>query len=360
MKYPIKIISVITITAVLLAIGCGKKETSSLMSPQKAQADSSRTQTESPKKKVLYIDSYHRGYEWSDGVTNGILLTFKAKLNENDTVDNSMSKVDLKIFRMDSKRNTSEGFKKAAALEAKDLIESWKPDVVITSDDNAFKYLIMPYYKDADMPIVFCGLNWDASVYDAPYSNTTGMVEVSLVKELMEQLSLYSHGNRIGWLSGNVATSRKEAMYYKSLLNLHMTEKYVNNFQDWKKTYIDMQQNFDVLILYNNAGINGWNEAEAVELVRTHTVIPVGSTLNWMTKYSLLAYAKIPEEQGEWVAKATIEILNGKSPSDIPVVRNKKAKIYLNMEVAKKLGIVFPMDLINEAELFSTDAELKK
>ena len=359
MKYTIKIIFAITITVALLTVGCGKKETSTLTAPEKTQAGSSKTQADGPKKKVLYIDSYHRGYEWSDGVTNGILLTLKAKLNEDDTTDNSKSKVDLKIFRMDTKRNASEEFKEAAALKAKDMIEQWKPDVVITSDDNAFKYLVMPYYKDADLPIVFCGLNWDASIYGAPYSNTTGMVEISLIKQLMEQLRLYSHGNRIGFLTGNTTTGRKEAIYYKSLFNLDIIEKYVDTFEDWKKNYIDMQQNFDILILYNNAGIDNWNEAEAVETILTHTVIPAGSTLDWMTDYSLVTYGKIAEEQGEWAAKAAVEILDGKSPSDIPVVMNEKTKVYLNMGIAKKLGIVFPMDVINEAELFSTDAVLK-
>ena len=29
------------------------------------------------KKKVLYINSYHSGYEWSDGIEKGILEVFK-------------------------------------------------------------------------------------------------------------------------------------------------------------------------------------------------------------------------------------------------------------------------------------------
>jgi ABC-type uncharacterized transport system substrate-binding protein len=337
-----RIIFVIIIMLMFLTTGCSK-EPSSLMSPQKAQAERS-------KKKVLFVDSYHRGYEWSDGVTEGVLDIFAAKLNEDDTTNNSESKVELRIFRMDTKRNTSEEFKQQAALKAKNVIESWRPDIVIASDDNAFKYLVMPYYKDADLPIVFCGLNWDASIYGAPYSNTAGMVEISLVRQLMEQLRRHSHGNRIGFLAGDTITPRKEAVYYKSLFNLDMTEIYVNNFEDWKKNYIDMQQNFDILILNNNAGINDWNKTEALELIHTHTIVPAGSTLDWMIDYSLLAYARIPAEQGEWSANAALEILNGKSPSDIPIVRNKKAKVYLNMEIARKLGVTFPMELINQAE----------
>jgi len=46
------------------------------------------------------------------------------------------------------------------ALEAKALIEAWRPDVVITADDDAAQYLIMPFYKHHPLPFVFLQLNW--------------------------------------------------------------------------------------------------------------------------------------------------------------------------------------------------------
>jgi hypothetical protein len=49
--------------------------------------------------KVLLIDSYHEGYEWSDGIVNGAKKAFKD------------SGIDLKVFRMDTKRNGSDDFK---------------------------------------------------------------------------------------------------------------------------------------------------------------------------------------------------------------------------------------------------------
>ena len=58
---------------------------------------------------------------------------------------------------------------------------------------------------------------------------------------------------------------------------------------------------------------------------------------------------KVSEEQGEWAAETALEILAGKSPKEIPIVTNKEAKIYLNMPLAKRLGIQFPMELINSA-----------
>jgi hypothetical protein len=49
---------------------------------------------------------------------------------------------------MDAKRHKEPEEIAQKALEAKALIEAWRPDVVITADDDAAQYLIMPFYKD--------------------------------------------------------------------------------------------------------------------------------------------------------------------------------------------------------------------
>lgn len=84
-------------------------------------------------KKCFYVSSYHQGYAWSDGVERGIRSTLSGHCQ-------------VRQFDMDTKRNTSEEFMKSAALKAKKIIEEWKPDIVIISDDNAAQYLIQPYY----------------------------------------------------------------------------------------------------------------------------------------------------------------------------------------------------------------------
>ena len=121
--------------------------------------------------KLLYINSYHAGFKWSDDIETGLLKALNIRKNQDGTYDDSDSEVTLKIFRMDTKLNTSEEFKTQAALAAKALIEEWHPDIIVTSDDNAAKYLVVPYLKDADTPIVFCGVNWDAGIYGFPTGN---------------------------------------------------------------------------------------------------------------------------------------------------------------------------------------------
>ena len=46
-------------------------------------------------------------------------------------------------------------------------------------------------------------------------------------------------------------------------------------------------------------------------------------------------------------ANIKLKIINGTLPSDIPITQNKRAKVSLNMTLAKKMGIVFPFELID-------------
>lgn len=306
--------------------------------------------TSGPKKRVLYVDSYHRGYKWSDGITRGVLLEFNATLNKDDSVDSSLSSVELKILRMDTKRNQSSSYMQNAALKVKKVIEQWEPDVVIASDDNASKYLVIPYYKNADIPFVFCGINWDAGVYGYPYKNTTGMVEVGLVVDLVGRLKLIAKGERIGFLGPDVISARKDLRFLKNRSEIEFSkELFARSVEQWQEGYLELQKNVDILFLSGRYGIPNWNEAEMKKFVENNTRIPSGSMDDFMAAYSLICFSKESEEQGAWAAKAAKRILAGESPSNIPIVTNKKSMIYLNMRLARKLGITFSEQLKKDA-----------
>lgn len=292
------------------------------------------------KRKILWVDSYHRGYEWSDGIEIGI----KNVLDETG--------VDLKIIHMDTKRNTDEAFGKAAAAMVKTEIDTFKPDVVIASDDNAQNYLVVPYLKDTEMPVVFCGVNWDASVYGYPTQNITGMIEADLITQLVDILSKHAPGTRIGFLSDDSTTSRKTIRFFnEQFFDGSMKVYLAGTFNEFKTAFVQAQQEVDILYFSSYAGISNWDGAAAKTFIRENTTIPSGSNLMFMSPYVLITLSRMPEEQGEWAAQTALKILDGQSPADIPVVSNKKGKIYLNMQLAKQLDIVFPIELIEQATL---------
>jgi hypothetical protein len=303
------------------------------------------------KKKILYVDSYHPEYLWVQEITEGILRGLNISVTDDSFIDDSQSRVKLKIVHMDTKRNKSEDFKKQAALRVKEIIDAWKPDIVIASDDNASKYLIVPYYKNVDLPFVFCGINWDASSYGYPFHNVTGMVEVGLLEPMLNILRDYAKGEKIGFIGMDALSDRKDADAYKKIFHLHLTAHYVNSFEEWRAAYGMMQDEVDLLILGNVTGMAGWDHAAAQEFVVNATKIPTGTINRAMTEYTLTGFIKRGSEQGEWAAHTALQILDGKRPGDIPLTTNKKAKIFVNMDIAEKLDILLPARLIKYSTL---------
>jgi ABC-type uncharacterized transport system substrate-binding protein len=288
-------------------------------------------------KRVLYVDSYHEGYEWSDGVTEGI----RSVLNNAD--------VKLKIFHMDTKRNTDEAYKRHAALQAKELIGSFHPDVVIASDDNASKYLIMQYFKNASLPFVFCGVNYNADDYGFPYSNVTGMLELPPAVKLIYSLKHFKRIVTVGYLAADTLTERKDGFYTNKDVREDFVERYVKTFSEWKTAFNELQNKVDVLILGNNGGIRGWDNGEAQQFTLEKTRIPTGCLLDWMAPFVFLGATRSAQEQGRYAASTALRILDGTPPSSIPIIGNVEANIIINMKIAGKLGIKVPQSFLKIA-----------
>ncbi len=291
-------------------------------------------------KKLLFIDSYHEGYEWSDGIVSGMRSVLQG------------SGVELKIHRMDTKRNSAEDFKIAAAWQAKQAIESFKPDVIIASDDNASKYLVMPHYKDAELPFVFCGVNWDAGKYGYPYKNATGMVELDPMEEMLKFFNRFAKGGRIGYVSGDTYTDRIIAENVnKRFLSGEMKIDMAKTFAEYTGILLRAQEENDALILNNNVGIPDWDQKKALSFIENHLKIPTSTTNPWMADLTLFAMAKLPEEQGAWAAKTAMQILSGAKPSAIPLSYNRMAVLTVNMRVAKRIGVLFDLSDLQRARI---------
>lgn len=289
--------------------------------------------------KVLFVNSYHQGYAWSDGEETGARQALAG------------SGVTLDFFRMDTKRNPDPKFLEEQGRKVKALIDAEKPDVVIASDDNAVR-VMAKYFKNAKLPWVYCGVNWDPANHGLPFKNVTGMTEVGLVAKIMDALKVYGKGTRLGYLTSDNETERTEGRAYAKHLKLKFAEeRYVKTFAEWKEQFARMQGEVDVLFLGNNAGINDWNEAEAVAFVLANGKIPTGAMYDWMMPYAMLGMTKVAEEQGIFAGKAAAQILKGTSPASIPPTENRNYDLYLNVKVASRAGVLFRPELLKNAKV---------
>jgi ABC-type uncharacterized transport system substrate-binding protein len=295
------------------------------------------------KKKVFYINSYHSGLYWSDGIEKSI----------KETLLKSKIPIEFKRVEMDSKRNNNELYKIKIAQKIKNQIENFKPDVIITSDDNAIKYVIEPYFRNSSIPIVFCGINGTIKKYKELPINITGMEEVQLIPQLIDTLKKYAKGTRIGSLDDDSFSAKVQSDFFEEQLKRKIYKKHARTLDEWKKYYIYLQNNTDILLLGNSGVLINWdkNKQNLEDFVKEETKIPTAAWDITVSKFVVLTFANNPEEQGRWAANAALRILKGEDIKNIPIAINEKANIYINTTLAKKLNIVFPFELIDNAVL---------
>lgn len=290
--------------------------------------------------KCLFISSYHRGYAWADGVERGIRSTLDHKC-------------ELKQFDMDTKRNKDIKFIEKQSLAAKAIIDDWKPDVVITADDNAAKYVIQQYYQNASIPFVFCGVNWTTEEYKFPYTNVTGIIEVAPIYPLLEKVSaLLPQAKQATYIGANTPTELKNYERYKhatSKRSIQLEGVFPDTMSQWITAYKEAQRS-DFVILGSYAGIPDWNENYVLKHIKNASKKLSITSHEWMMPFSMLGFTKIAEEQGEMAARVALSILNGATPSSIAIVPNRKWDIWTNTNLLKSSGIHLSNDLLQKSK----------
>jgi ABC-type uncharacterized transport system substrate-binding protein len=260
--------------------------------------------------------------------------------------------VQFRIFYLNSRLEPS-----AEAIQEKvktvlQLIEEWKPDVLLVSDDNAVKYVVEPHFRQGPIPVVFCGVNWTAAPYGLPTENVTGMVEVLPVRQGIETLrQTYPNLKKLIHLSRNTAgeqVNQDALLPIYQELGLEPEFARVDTFEQWKTWFKEANDYADVIYLPSVGGVEGWNEQEAAAFVSEHIRKPVLTCNEAALKFALLGMFAVWQEQGAWSARAAVEILQGRKPAEIPTVTNQQVQPRLNAELAEKIGYQPPDELAKQ------------
>jgi hypothetical protein len=229
-------------------------------------------------KKCFFVSSYNRGYEHSDAIERGLRAVLDGKC-------------EVRQFDMDAKRKPNEADVKRKALEAKAIIDTWRPDIVITADDEAAKYLVQPYYKDHKLPFVFCGLNWTAAEYGFPYANATGMIEVAPIVPMMERAKdIVPSFSRAFYVGADTLVEGKNLKRFQDAaerLGFKLDHEFVTTADGWIAAY-QRAQDYDVVIVGNSEGIKDW-DAKKVHAAMLRTTRKLSVTNHgWMMPYAIL------------------------------------------------------------------------
>ena len=311
--------------------GCGKS------GPQPAKAAAPNPKPAQPK--ILVVHSYHSEYEWVAAVNRGLQMGLLPGDGQ------------VQHYYMDTKRHADEAWMRQAGGEVMTLIEEWRPDVVVLSDDDAQQYVGRHLAGRESPAVVFCGVNADARVYNYPASNVTGVLERPHFNESLAFFKrFYPDAGKVVFISDDSSTSRAVIDYLKTLPPGAMdVVDYVmpTTFDEWKSAVEAYGHQVDALVVYTYHTVKADAQAkismtprDVMTWTAENSRLPIiGLLVFSVDDGSLCGVLESGVEQGQLAGQLVVEILGGKRPDELPVVLGTRGQTMMNLHMAHKLGL---------------------
>jgi len=293
---------------------------------------------DTPRRQVLYINSYHRGYKFSDDITEGIEATFAAT-----GVD-----VELMVEYMDTKRLETPEYMAELARLYKFKYGTKDLDLIISSDDAALNFL----FKYADelfpgVPVVFCGANYFDVTRLAGFERFTGVSELADVQGTLDlALTLHPQTRQIVVVNDTTVTGQRVHERVAALEANYPTITFVY-LEDVTMTEVRQrvsQLTPDSLVLVtifsrDSAG-NFFEYNVFTPLIAESSAVPVYGTWDFSLGFGIVG-GKLTSgaTEGERAAQLAVRILDGERPQDIPVVQEPAARYMFDYEQLQRWGI---------------------
>lgn len=295
---------------------------------------------EEKKFKILYVMSYHSPWKWTDDQLEG----FNEGLSGLD--------VEYKIFQMDTKRKSSEEWKIESGRQARELIDSWEPDLVYTTDDNVQEYVVK-HYINTTIPFVFSGVNAAPEKYGFVGStNVAGVMEQEHFVETVKLLKdIKPDVEDIAVIIDDGATWQSIIDRMKSKQDLlpgidFVSWDTIHTFEGYKQRIAELQDEADAIALlgiftYKDEEGENVPYQEVLEWTAENSNIPDFSFWKDRISFGTLCTVTVSGyEQGLAAGKIARGILaENKSPSEYPFEPTVKGEPVISLARADKLGI---------------------
>jgi ABC-type uncharacterized transport system substrate-binding protein len=302
--------------------------------------------------KILHIMSYHAPWKWTDDQLAG----FKDAMKGVDA--------EYKVFQMDTKRKSSAEWKENVGREARELIGTWKPDLVFTSDDNAQEYVVK-YYVNSDTPFVFSGVNADPGEYGFTGSrNVTGILEQEHFVESVELLKMISPGVKkiaIIFDEGNTwpGVTRRMKQRLDQLPDIEIVGwDVIHTFAEYKQKIQDYQDQVDAIGLlgiftFRDASGSNVPYLDVLKWTAENSRLPDFSFWKDRIAHGTLCTVTVSGyEQGLAAGKMARGILvEGRSPSSYPMEPTVKGEAVISLARANSLGIKIKSGILLTVEV---------
>ncbi len=272
-------------------------------------------------KEVLLLTSYHKGYEWTNSISNAIENSFK------------YTDTEITTEYMDTKRIYSKDYMESLFEFYKKRYKNRKFDVIIASDNNALEFLNTYHDKIfTDTPIVFCGINnFDKKVFKSSniHKRTTGVVEeVDIEKNIDLILDLHPNLTKLLVINDTTTTGQGMKKEFFKAYEKHKSTidvEYIDTFkiEDLQKKVRELDKNSVILFMLLHKDKTGkvFTFKDGLKAIEKNSDVPVYGLWDFYLNRGLVGgFVTHSKSQGESAARMAKYVLNGKPISSLPIL----------------------------------------
>ena len=287
---------------------------------------------------VLVLNSYHKGYLWSDEIVRGLEETMQGR------------GVNLHIEYMDTKRLYRFRLLNLIAETLKIKHEKQKYDLVIATDDNAFQF--MKKWEDylfGGIPVVFCGVNYLAPDDLNGYPNFTGVNEKVYIKGNLALIRrLHPRRKHIIMIADDTTTGRQIRKEITRVAAL--PENQGVTIDVWKDLSVDglgervrgaARDSVILFTVFSRGTRDTYIDYEqALAVVADASPVPVYTCQNFQPGPKVVGgLLTNGYDQGVMAAEMALRILDGAQVSEVPVFWGTPVHARFDSLQLKKWGL---------------------
>lgn len=305
--------------------------------------------------RLLYINSYERGYVWSDGIEEGL----RKRLGE------SGRRIEISSEYLDSRR-FADGRQLAPLAEALAVkYAHYQPDIVVVSDNVAFDFAVARRARlFPGVPIVFCGYNGLRPPVLAGLSNITGVNEEISIEDTVEMaLRIRPRTRTLAFITSTAEASSRhigeeaEAHAFPRLRKrFDVVEIKDASLDDIHRRLAGLPK--DTLLFLagqtsDQAQGRAYTPVENGKLITALSPFPAFSFWEFHLDQGVVGgHILTGLDQGRTAANLALRILGGERADRIPVIMTTPARDVFDYKAMQRFGVT-PAELPVGAEMIN-------
>ena len=275
----------------------------------------------SSKKNVLILNSYHRGFKWTDKQTSAAISTLNKEIDD----------IEIFVEYLDTKRLFNDLYIRYLSQVFRLKYKNINLDVIITTDDNALHF-VNDFHDEIfkGAPVSFCGINNYGRFHFNKNNSFTGLVEVLDIKETIKlAIQWRPKTKKVYVIVDNTTTGKGQlknvmevSQEFADLDFIFLKGSEYSTGELLDKLRLLPKDSVVLLTVWlqdkNNAYIS---EKTGGQLISKNASVPVFGIIDMYFGHGIVGGKLLnSDSHGRKAAEIAVRILNGENPADIPVI----------------------------------------